>query len=278
MFLLLLSLVAGCAPKVPSASLPEPLPVANPPGPGRVVVDDELVAHPVAPDTWVVTHLPYHASNVLVASMADGAVLLASSPFETQGTLALLSWIRRSFAPSRIVAVNTHHHFDGTGGNEAYQHMGVETWSSDHTAALLVEHGEAMREAAAKDFDEPNLAERIRTMAVVPAGLTFPEADGLELRFGRELVRVLYPGPAHAPDIVVVHLPARDLVFGGCMVKSGPSIGYLGDADLAAWEPALGVVRRLGARVVVPGHGPVGGPELLDHTAALVRAELDRAR
>jgi hypothetical protein len=55
------------------------------------------------------------------------------------------------------------------------------------------------------------------------------------------------------------------------MIKSSRSIGYIGHADLDHRESSVDVARGLGARIVVPGHGDVSGPDLFDLTASLVR-------
>lgn len=48
----------------------------------------------------------------------------------------------------------------------------------------------------------------------------------------------------------------------------------MADADTAAWPASLERVRARfpEVRIVVPGHGSVGGPELLSHTLELLRA------
>jgi hypothetical protein len=56
------------------------------------------------------------------------------------------------------------------------------------------------------------------------------------------------------------------------MIKTGSSIGNTADADLGHWEAAVRSVEPLGARIVVPGHGPAGGPELFENTLAIVKA------
>lgn len=56
------------------------------------------------------------------------------------------------------------------------------------------------------------------------------------------------------------------------MIKSGRSIGNILDADLEHWEEAVRSLQPLDAGVVVPGHGAVGGPELLLNTIEVVRA------
>ncbi len=245
-------------------------------GAGKEIVriDDELTARRIAKDTFVVTHEPFFSSNVLVARMPDGAVLVGSSPFETVASRALVGWIRATMSPTRIVAINTHFHFDGTGGNEAYRELGVDTWASSLTQQLLRDVGPRMQTVSAAQTSHPGRRARVAAMRLVPAEHTFEAGKELEMGFGAERVRIVSPGPAHAPDNVVVWMPARGVVFGGCMIKSSDAAGFIGHADLEHWEEAVETVRALGARVVIPGHGAVGGPELYDLTIRVVRREL----
>lgn len=236
-----------------------------------VRIDAELIARRIAPDVYVVTHEPAYSSNVLVVRMKDGTVVVSSSPFDTGATRSLLRWLRREFSPPRIVAINTHYHLDGAGGNEAYAESGVETYASDRTQALLAASGASVRDQAAADLADPVLSARARGTRIVPAGTTFKAEEGLTLTFGGEAVRVVYPGPAHSPDNVVVHFPERGVLFGGCMIKAGRSIGNTADADLSNWESAVRSLEPLAPRIVVPGHGPVGGAELLQNTIEVVR-------
>ena len=43
---------------------------------------------------------------------------------------------------------------------------------------------------------------------------------------------------------------------------NGPH-NYMGDATVSEWIKTLDAARKLGAQTVVPGPGPVGGPEVL---------------
>lgn len=234
-------------------------------------IDAELSVRKIADNAFVVTHEPFYAANVLVMRMADGSVVLCSSPYESQATRALVRWVRETFHPSRIVAINTHFHFDGTGGNDAYRELGVTTYASDHTQALLKEKNEQLKTEWARDFEDDDQRKRVEAMKIVPAQNTFPEKDGLVLQFGDEQVRVVYPGAGHSPDNVVVFFPARGILFGGCMIKASRSVGYVGHADLEHWEASVEAARALGAKIVVPGHGQVSGPDLFDLTIAVVR-------
>lgn len=237
-------------------------------GPGRI--DEELAVRALAVDTYLVVHEPFVAANVLVAKMPDGTVVICSSPFETEASRALVAWIKSTLKPARIIAINTHFHFDGTAGNDAYRELGVETYASELTQRLLKTRGAAMQAKTASQFEGAE-RDRMLAMKLAPAAHTFDERAGLSMRFGDEEVRVVYPGAAHSPDNVVVFFPARAVLFGGCMLKGSQSVGFIGDADLEHWENAVEIARGLGARIVVPGHGPVGGPELFDLTASVVR-------
>jgi metallo-beta-lactamase class B len=230
------------------------------------------VVRQIAQDTFVVTHEPAFGSNILVVRMADGTVILCSSPLDTQATRIMLRWIRDLFAPGRMLAINAHFHPDGTAGNEAYAEAGVETYATDLTQRLLAERGAKIRDGAAAALENPALASRVRETRIVPAARTIKATEGVIFTIGGEAVHVIYPGPAHSPDNVVVHFPARRLLFGGCMIKTGDAIGNTADADLGHWEAAVRSLEPLGSRIIVPGHGPVGGPELFQNTVAVVRA------
>jgi metallo-beta-lactamase class B len=72
-----------------------------------------------------------------------------------------------------------------------------------------------------------------------------------------------------------VWLPGQAVLFGGCFMRAraATSLGFIGDADLAAWPRSLESTRAAfpAVRVIVPGHGQPGGPELFDHTLELLR-------
>src|SRR5690606_2017845 len=183
-----------------------------------------LIARRIAPGTWVVTHVEAHSSNVLVARMADGTVLLASSPFDADAARVMVDWIRERWAPERMVAINTHWHLDGTAGNAAYRDAGADIYASTLTQALSLERGPSMREDAG-DGLSASMNARVRATPVVPANHTFEPSEGLTLTLGGEPVKVVFPGHAHSRDNVVVWLPDRGVLFGGCMLKLGNSLG-----------------------------------------------------
>ncbi len=232
--------------------------------------DTQFSVQEVAAQTFVVTDRFYHESNVLVALMPDQTVFIASSPFEAKGAELLVNWIQQTLKPKRMVAINTHFHSDGTAGNPAYLNAGVEVWAGDKTLALQKAKAESYRDIEARDFEtKPELKQRILERKIAYADHIFPTEAGKEFLFGPEKVEVIYPGPAHTLDNVVVYLPERKVLFGGCMIRPKDSLGPTADADLKAWSGSVSSLQKLDARVVIAGHSKVGGPELIQRTVEL---------
>ncbi|MER7466253.1 MBL fold metallo-hydrolase [Streptomyces sp. NPDC097981] len=95
--------------------------------------------------------------------------------------------------------------------------------------------------------------------------------DSLTLHIGGVRAELLHLGPAaHTTNDTAVWLPEQRVLFAGDLVMSNAApfclMGSV-SGSLAAMER----LRALGAQTVVPGHGPVGGPELIDANEAYFR-------
>ncbi|MCA9726815.1 MAG: metallo-beta-lactamase [Candidatus Eisenbacteria bacterium] len=234
-------------------------------------LEHHLKVGPLDSGAFVVTDVDYFRSNTLVVKMADGTVVIVSSPYENLGTATLMEWIDRALSPVRVVAINTHFHLDGTGGNDVFHQEGVEIWASKLTRDLQITEGPNVLAESLQYFGTPELKDRVLRSHVVPAEHAFPLEDGKVFDFSGESVRVFFPGPAHSPDNVVVYFPGRKLLFGGCMIKP-ETLGYLRDANIAEWATSARRLRRFDADVVVPGHGKWGGAELIERTIEVAEA------
>ncbi|WP_033280389.1 MBL fold metallo-hydrolase [Streptomyces sp. NRRL F-525] len=105
-------------------------------------------------------------------------------------------------------------------------------------------------------------------------GAVLPEPDlvyddAYDLELGGRVVQLRATGRAHTKGDQVVRVPDAGVLFTGDLVETGQFAifpwfpPYDTDVSGTRW---LGVMERLageGARVVVPGHGALGGPELL---------------
>ncbi|ORT56518.1 MBL fold metallo-hydrolase [Streptomyces sp. CB03238] len=155
--------------------------------------------------------------------------------------------------------VNTHFHGDHTFGNGQFVPRAVIV-AHEGTRSDTAEAGLGLRGLwPGVDWGD--------TPLTLP-GLTF--RDALTLHAGDLRVELLHVGPAHTANDVVVWVPERSVLFTGDVVWSGVTPFVLMGSVTGSLR-ALERLRGLGARTVVPGHGPVGGPELLDATEAYLR-------
>jgi cyclase len=86
--------------------------------------------------------------------------------------------------------------------------------------------------------------------------------DRLLVHVGGSPVELLHVG-GHCADQTVAYLPRQRLLFASDNVFNGKD-PYVGDGDLVTWIESLRRVRDFPLETVIPGHGPVGGPELID--------------
>ena len=236
----------------------------------RARIGPDLTVRPAAPRAWVVTHEQPMPANSLLAEMRDGTLVLVDTPFTPEATRDLLDWATARFGRRKMVAINSHFHFDATGGNATLRAAGIPVYGSDATVALLRERTPAMRKAVLDWLGDRPEAAPFRELVPDAPDHVFPLSDGLELKLGDEVVRVIHPGPAHSPDNVVVHIPSLGVLFGGCMLLAGDRVGNRSDADLARWPDAIRRLEGLPATVVVPGHGDRTDRGVLQWTLGLV--------
>jgi metallo-beta-lactamase class B len=101
--------------------------------------------------------------------------------------------------------------------------------------------------------------------------------ERMSLICGDTNVELAYLGGGHTVDNIVAWIPARKILFGGCLVKSqnARNLGNTDEADLINYPATLKKVREKysEAKIVIPGHGRPGGIELIDHTIELCHNE-----
>ena len=95
---------------------------------------------------------------------------------------------------------------------------------------------------------------------VVPTYPSRTFAGRLDLDVGGTAVQLLDVGPAHTRADVVVHVPEARTVFTGDIVFAGTTpVVWAG--PVGNWLKACRLLLDLDVDIVVPGHGPVCGPE-----------------
>jgi glyoxylase-like metal-dependent hydrolase (beta-lactamase superfamily II) len=128
-------------------------------------------------------------------------------------------------------------------------------------AAELADEGEGFVELF-KTFG-PEVAAALEGVELVQPHETY---DGTtELDLGGRTVTLHEVGGAHTLGDQVVLVPDVGVLFAGDLVENRFFPIVFGDsADGPAWIERMDTLRGLDPRIVVPGHGEVAGPELID--------------
>lgn len=187
------------------------------------------------------------SSNGLVFT-SDGEAMLFDTPVNDSLTKTLVDWIVDSLRVKIVGFVPNHWHVDCMGGLAYLHSIGISSYAQERTIAIA------------------------RTKHLPCPQHSF--VDSLILTLGDQAVVCRYFGGGHSIDNIVAWLPSDRVLFGGCIVKElrSKTPGNIRDADLPAWPATIRKVLAVygNARIVVPGHGAIGGTDLLLHTQALL--------
>ncbi|MER5898326.1 MBL fold metallo-hydrolase [Streptomyces sp. NPDC001876] len=224
----------------------------------RVAPPGSLV--PVAEDVYAFVQPEggWCLNNAGLVAGGGRSVLVDTAATESR-TRRLREEVARIVPGGPDYVVNTHFHGDHTFGNGQFT-----------PRAVVVAH-----EGTRSDTEEAGLGLRHlwpdvewgETPLTLPT-LTF--RDELTLHGDGLRTELLHVGPAHTANDIVAWVPGRAVLFTGDVVWSGVT-PYILMGSVTGSLRALERLRALGPAVVVPGHGPVGGPELIDATEAYLR-------
>ncbi|WP_369201718.1 MBL fold metallo-hydrolase [Streptomyces sp. PU-14G] len=92
----------------------------------------------------------------------------------------------------------------------------------------------------------------------------------MTLHNGSVRMELLHLGPGHSPGDTVVWLPDQSVLITGDLAMSGVT-PFVPMGSVSASLETLDIMRAWVPRAVVPGHGPVGGPAILDATEDYLR-------
>lgn len=227
---------------------------------GEVVeIAERVFAYVQAPGGWFVNN-----SGFLVAE--DGVTAIDTCATE-QRTRAFADTVReRTRLPIRRV-VNTHHHGDHTYGNRVL------------AGATVIGH-QGIRDAllAWGTPPEPRFWEPVDFGDI---GIRAPEVtfeQRLRLYVDDVQCEVFHVGtPAHTVSDSVVWLPEDRVLFAGDLLFHGVT-PLMAHGSVSGALVALDLLDSLIPDVIVPGHGPVGGPAMIDEVRRYLRLVQQLAR
>ncbi|GAA3960584.1 MBL fold metallo-hydrolase [Actinomadura viridis] len=224
------------------------------PGPPRLEEVSEGVFAYLQPDgTWWINN-----TGFLVGSRGVVSVDACSTERRTRAYLETIASV--TDRPVRTL-VNTHHHGDHTFGNHLFG--GATIVAHEETRAGVLAWG--------APFDEPVWTPvDWGAFTLEPPFLTYTE--GVTLWVDDLRCEVRHVGtPAHTTNDSIVWIPDRRLLFCGDLLFNGGTPFLLQGSVAGAISVLEEVVAPLGAETIVPGHGPVAGPDLIDRVLGYLR-------
>ena len=216
--------------------------------------------HEVAPGVYFHEGDPRrgHSNNGWV--VCDDFVFVIDANYPSGAEIVMPKVKATSDKPIRFV-FDTHHHPDHSYANKLW---------SDGGATVVANTGvlDEMKKSETGHFgDKPGRWEDVAksrpdvaATALKPPVVLFPK----ELFFddGNHRIELHYFGVAHTHGDGFAWLPKERILFTGDAAVNGPH-NYLADATVTEWIKTLEAVKQLDAKIVCPGHGPMGGPEII---------------
>jgi len=212
-----------------------------------------------------------HCNNGWIIFKDYVLVIDANFPSGAQNILPKIRALTQ--APIRF-AFDTHHHGDHAYGNQIWVDNGATPIAHTGVIEEMKRYetgfygGKPGRwESAAKE--RPDVA----ASRLHPPSVLFPR----ELYFddGEHRVELLHLGVAHTHGDAMAWLPKERVLYTGDACVNGP-FNFVGDGDIEKWITTLDAAKKLGARVVCPGHGPSGDSSVLDDQQLFFRQLRER--
>jgi glyoxylase-like metal-dependent hydrolase (beta-lactamase superfamily II) len=192
-----------------------------------------------------------HCNNGWVV-MDDGVVVIDAN-YPSGAAIVIPKVKATTSKPVRFV-IDTHFHPDHSFGNRLWADLGAVIVAQSGTLDELRKSGQAAWEASAATRPD-----------VAASHLKLPDviySDFMAFDDGRHRVELRWPGVAHTRGDTLVWLPREKILFTGDVCVNG-AYNYIHDSDVDGWIKALEAAKTLGAVTVCPGHGPMGGPEII---------------
>lgn len=211
--------------------------------------------------------------NAMVVVSGDEAMLIDS---KNAGFGAILRREAGVFGHRVTRLVNTHHHADHTGGNDAFsgdlpvlahrravprieEQVGRYAQSIRAAARSLRDAGSDLPTPAARDLEEA--LEQADELTPADFAPTETMTDHRTIHLGDLIVELHHAGPGHTDNDVFIFIPELNLLHTGDLLFNGlhPYIDIGAGATTAGWERSLLAMRRMinADTTVVPGHGEI---------------------
>lgn len=217
------------------------------------------------PRVWLIAE-PGHVNSFLIEG-DDLAVLV-----DTGLGVANIRSVVEGLSGKPVLVVNSHYHFDHSGGNQLFENVAIHRAGEqllaadppDGLAAGYMAYVERLLDAW-KDYKHADdvyfhllTAETIlrplpeefdpSNYVIRPSRASRLLDDGEVLDLGGRALRVLHT-PGHSPDCVCLFDERRGLLFGGDTINTGPIYAHLNESDLDQFSQSAARLTALASSV-----------------------------
>jgi glyoxylase-like metal-dependent hydrolase (beta-lactamase superfamily II) len=201
-------------------------------------------------------------------SVGDEGAVFVDSQFKSLAP-RIEAAAKKLGAKSERMLVNTHWHFDHTGGNAVLASHGVTVLAHDNVRARLMK---------GMEYKQWNLVIPPAEPAALPA-VTY--ADGVTLHVNGDELRVVHVPPSHTDgDSIVLFKKANVLHMGDVFVQGFPLVDLASGGSYEGFVEATGRALKMADEKtkIIPGHGPVMSRGDLEKWHAMVVTIRDRVK
>ena len=245
------ALLGGCATADAAAESPDAAPQAIEVAAGVYVV-------PGAPGEVDAGNLGRIGNAGFI--VGDAGVLAIDTGTSYRHGAALLAAIRRVTDKPVRLALITHTRQEFLFGAAAYREQGIPIHMHREAAGLMRSRCERCLKTLKQVLGDAVM----QGTAMFKPDQEFEQSQRIEA-IGRP-IRVLYFGHSSGPGDIAVFDERSGVLFAGGLLDQG-RIPDVQDSDIDGWNRALQALRTLPIRFVVPGHGPVASPRVIDSVA-----------
>ena len=176
-----------------------------------------------------------------------------------QEALQMMKMLEPELPGRQLLVINTHQHYDHAWGNAIFDDGQYPAPILAHQKSLELLHtkaAEAHTYLASKQAENPRFAQA----KIVAPTLGFSERFTIH---GGSLTLELIPAPGHCEDQVVVWIPEIKTLLAADALEF-PFPYAANPADLPVLLNTMRELKTLGARVILPCHGGIHGPKLIE--------------
>jgi glyoxylase-like metal-dependent hydrolase (beta-lactamase superfamily II) len=186
------------------------------------------------------------------------------------GALEVMPRIKATSDKPVRFALDTHHHGDHAYGNQVWFENGATIVAHQGVLEEMRKYEPALFGGAPGRWeDEAKKREDVAKSRLRAPSILFPK----EMVFADATHRVElhWFGVAHTHGDGFAWLPKERVLFTGDACVNGP-YNYMGDGHTGDWVKTLEAARALNPAFICPGHGLMGGVEVLDNQIAYLKA------